>query len=631
MEKRVLLAIVLCVGVLVGWNFVSAKIFPPAKAPTPAGAVPAAVPAPDGGNGEPVAVVPAQPVPPQPEPPGGDAPAAGDTPVQDPKVVEIAPATGRLVGKLASAGGGVIKSLDVWGCAHHEPGDRSVAGDPGLVTAYVAGREGFLAVDLLGVRASGIGTADWVFARDAAGEVFTGTIDRGGWRVTKTLRPSQDPAHPYHSDLEVSVENVAAKAGQQGVLEVVGPWMPVHPHSIIPEDGVIVAPVDESVKQLMAPDIAKSLSEDANHEQRSEKGFRFIGVRSDFYLAALLPTQPLPVATAVGFRAARVQMPAGVTPGAAPSVTDTAAATLRIPFESPAVGSKTTWKFMVFTGPDSRGVIGVEGSAYESLGDAFPNRKFVGLSFGPIARFLGWLLSILAISANLGWGLAVCGLTILVRGLLFPLSKKTQVSMKMHSLKMQKAKPRLDALKEKYADNPRKQQEETMKVFREEKLSILPGGCLLAFLQMPVWISLYGTLQTTFDMRHAKFLWAADLTAPDHLLEIPALRGVWGIGSFTQGWLNLLPFLMMITWFVSASMQPLPDDPEQRAQAKMMRWIPLLFGFFLYSTASGLTLYMTLSAMWSIGESWFIKRTWVSKMTLETLPVPKPVFPAKRR
>jgi membrane protein insertase Oxa1/YidC/SpoIIIJ len=61
-------------------------------------------------------------------------------------------------------------------------------------------------------------------------------------------------------------------------------------------------------------------------------------------------------------------------------------------------------------------------------------------------------------------------------------------------------------------------------------------------------------------------------------------------------------------------MQPLPEDPQQRQQAKMMRWMPVLFGFFLYGTASGLTLYMTMSALWSIGETWVIRKLWLAKL-----------------
>jgi YidC/Oxa1 family membrane protein insertase len=630
MEKRVVLAIVLCVGVLVGWGWLQRTIWPPPPLPeTPAVSPPEPPRAPKDGTPAPPAPAPAPQdptIPEAPTPPGpvvqpAPAPAPG---AAEPKTVHLE--NERLRATLSSLGGGSIRTLDVWGCAHHPPGDTSVAGDPGVVTAAIEGREGFLGVDLAGGGASGLAATHWDLVSE--GGVSRGAIESGDVRVETRLRPSADAAHPYHFELEVTATNLRAKPGAPWMLEVGGPWMPLKPHSVLPEDGVIIAAEGSSCEQLVPAKLAEKLHDEPNHERRSEQGWRYIGVRSDFFLAAVLPLDPLPNETAVGFRAAKARIPINDVP----TDVDTAQATLRIPCMAPVAGKSLTWRFLVYAGPDSRDVIGIEGSPYEKLGDAFPNRKFPssswGFSFGPIARFLGWLLSHLANSVGLGWGIAVCTLTVLVRGLLFPLSRKTQISMRTHAQKMQRVKPRLDAIKEKYEGNTKKQQEETMKVFREEKMSILPGGCLLAFAQMPVWISLYATLQTTFDMRHAAFLWFPDLTGPDHLLEVPALRNIWGLGGLTDGWFNLLPLLMMVTWYCSAAMQPLPEDPEQRAQAKMMRWIPLAFGVFLYRTAAGLTLYMTLSALWSIGESWLIRKVWLSKINLE--PPAPPAKPARR-
>jgi YidC/Oxa1 family membrane protein insertase len=183
--------------------------------------------------------------------------------------------------------------------------------------------------------------------------------------------------------------------------------------------------------------------------------------------------------------------------------------------------------------------------------------------------------------------------------------------MRLHSQKMQRLKPKMDAIKEKHKD-PKKQQELTMKLMREEKVTLLPSGCFLAFAQMPIWIALYGVLQSTFEMRHASFLWVKDLTGPDHLVHLPFFAGMW----LMPEWLNLLPILMMATWYTSAAMQPLPDDPQQASTAKMMRWMPVLMGLMLYSYASGLTLYMTMSALWSIGETWYIRKKWLSKLEL---------------
>ena len=609
MEKRVLLAIVLCVGVLVGWSWIQEKFWPapprkPVKPPVTAPAVP--------GDGAQAGGVPQPPALPEDEDGGGDAAGPADgTPA-----TEEAIRTERIEADVLSTGGGAFKALRVWGCDHHEPGDDSVHGDPGILTQFVEGTEPALALDVSAPGASGLSRRNWAMTGDDTGT--TATTEAGGLLLTKELRVSADPAQPYHFDLIVTCTNQGAKPGAAALAEIVGPWTPAHGRDIIPEDGILAAPEGDSVDDYKPTSIAEELQKNARYELRSEKGWRFIGMRSDFYFAGLRPLDPLPITTTVGFRAAKVS----VEVSGKPTWVDVAAPTLRIPFEVPAAGASTTWKFMVYSGPNSRTLLRDEESVYAPFADAYPNRTFLIFSFGPIANFLGWLLSHLANSLHMGWGLAVCGLTVLVRGALFPLSRKTQISMRVHGLKMARLKPKLDALKEKFKDNPKKQQEETMKLFRTEKVSILPGGCLLAFLQMPVWISLYATLQTTFEMRHAGFLWFSDLTSADHLAYIPALREVWWLGNYTEGWFNLLPILMMGAWFGSSAMQPLPEDPDQRSQAKMMRWIPLMFGFFLYRYASGLALYMTLSALWSIGESWLIRKLWLSKM--EKLPVPAP-------
>jgi YidC/Oxa1 family membrane protein insertase len=595
MNKRLLVTILLCVGILAGWTWLQHVLWPvPPRTPS----------APRSGTAAPA--VPAAPRPaPAPPPP---APGAMEPAVEMPLTSE------RISALVASRGGTTLRRLESWGCLHHAPGDRSVSGDPGVVTGYVEGRDAALTVTLAGAGVDDLATASWALEKTEDGSLRATAAGERPVVVRSTLGASHDPAHPYHLVWSVEVENVRGKAAAPCVLELVGPWMPTAPTSVIPEDGVIVAPVGDDVEQLLSADVAEELQKDAGHELRSAEGWRFVGIRSDFYLAALLPAEgtTLPASTAVGFRSALVR---AVRPADPP--VHTAAATLRIPFDLPPAGGRTSWTFLLYAGPNNRDVLAAPGAPYGTLRDAFPNRKFIGLSFGPIARFLGWLLSILADRVGLGWGLAVCALTVLVRGVLFPLSKKTQVSMRVHAQRMGKLKPKLDALKTKYADNPKKQQEMTMRLFREEKVSILPGGCLLAFAQMPVWISLYATLQTTFQMRHASFLWFDDLTMPDHVAEIPWMRGVWGLGTLTDGWFNVLPLLMMVTWWGSAAMQPLPEDPEQRAQAKMMRFIPLLFGVMLYRTAAGLTLYMTLSALWSIGESWLIRTVWLKKLGLD--------------
>ena len=102
------------------------------------------------------------------------------------------------------------------------------------------------------------------------------------------------------------------------------------------------------------------------------------------------------------------------------------------------------------------------------------------------------------------------------------------------------------------------------------------------------------------------------LVVVDRLLHLPFCENI----ALLPDWLNLFPILMMITWGISSHMQPLPEDPQQRSTAKMMRWMPMMFGLILYNYASGLTIYMTCSALWSIGEVQLIRRVWLNKLDL---------------
>lgn len=580
MEKRVVLAIGLTVGLYVVYFMWFAPRHPAQQPVSPRGTV---------AQGS---------VAPAPHP---SDPTAGPR-----KVSEANPAApdeklaNRAVDLTFVSRGGALRSAEVWGCSYHERGDRGVKGDPGFATDWVEGMPGALSVDLLGFpeEVPDLARSNWKLIRGE--DSVTAAFDAAGLAIARTVRLSSDAAHPWHADVTYTVRNDGAEPGAVRTLEIVGP---VLPKPAMGDDGVLVAQAGEGgeVEELHAEKIAKELAENPRLERRSATGrFAWVAVRADFYVGALVPKGDLPQGTTVGFRT-------GTRPDPHGPPTPTAAATFRIPLVVPPKGAETSYEFRFYAGPNERSILLDETSPYHELHGAMVQRKFL-ISLGPISRFMSWLLATLA-GTGMGYGLAVISLTILVRGALFPLSRKSQISMRIHAQKMQRLKPKLDAIKEKYKD-PKKQQEATMKVMREEKVSLLPGGCLLAFLQMPIWIALYNVLQTTFEMRHAGFLWVRDLTAPDQLLHLPFLHGVWLLPE----WLNLLPILMMATWYFSAAMQPLPADPQQAQQAKMMRWMPVVMGVFLYSTAAGLTLYMTMSALWSIGETWLIRKLWLNKL-----------------
>jgi YidC/Oxa1 family membrane protein insertase len=200
------------------------------------------------------------------------------------------------------------------------------------------------------------------------------------------------------------------------------------------------------------------------------------------------------------------------------------------------------------------------------------------------------------------WGLAIICLVVLVRTLLHPVTKRSQISM----MKMGKMGPEMERLKKKYGDN----KEELSKAMWEFQKSqgVTPIlGCLPMFLQMPIWIALWSALQSTFELRQAPFLWGFtwihDLAKPDALITFAhPLRLPFGIHVES---LNILPVFLGAVFFLQQKMTPKPPamTPEQAQQQKMMQWMSLLFPVFLYNGPSGLNLYILTSTTIGIIES----------------------------
>ena len=160
-------------------------------------------------------------------------------------------------------------------------------------------------------------------------------------------------------------------------------------------------------------------------------------------------------------------------------------------------------------------------------------------------------------------------------------------------------KPILDEIQKKYAQNPQKLNQERLRVMREHKIGF-PAGCLTILLQIPIWWALFQGLRVEFSLRHQAFLWADDLAMPDRLFHLP----------FWPHWFNLLPILMLVLWVWQQKATPTPasDDPQVRAQMKMMRFMPYLFFVFLYNYASALAVYMCVSSLWGIVEGKLVRR-----------------------
>ncbi|MDN0076762.1 membrane protein insertase YidC [Crenobacter sp. SG2303] len=193
---------------------------------------------------------------------------------------------------------------------------------------------------------------------------------------------------------------------------------------------------------------------------------------------------------------------------------------------------------------------------------------------------LFWLLTKLH-GLVLNWGWAIILLTIIVKGVFYPLTAASYRSM----AKMKALAPRLERLKEQYGDDRMKLQQAMMEMYKTEKINPL-GGCLPILIQIPVFIGLYWALLASVELRQAPWVgWIHDLSRPDPFF--------------------VLPVLMAVTMFAQTFLNPPPADPMQ---AKMMKVMPLAFSAMFFFFPAGLVLYYFVNNLLSITQQWHINR-----------------------
>ncbi|HRH12854.1 MAG TPA: membrane protein insertase YidC [Azonexus sp.] len=179
------------------------------------------------------------------------------------------------------------------------------------------------------------------------------------------------------------------------------------------------------------------------------------------------------------------------------------------------------------------------------------------------------------------WGWAIVVLTIIIKGIFFPLSAASYKSM----AKMRVLTPRLMQLKERYADDKQRLNQEMMKMYQTEKVNPL-GGCLPIVVQIPVFIALYWVLLGAVEMRDAPWiLWIKDLASADPYY--------------------ILPVIMIVSMIIQTKLNPTPPDP---IQAKMMMAMPFIFGVMFLWFPAGLVLYWVVNNILSIAQQWQITR-----------------------
>ncbi|MBL4806996.1 MAG: membrane protein insertase YidC [Rhodobacteraceae bacterium] len=220
-----------------------------------------------------------------------------------------------------------------------------------------------------------------------------------------------------------------------------------------------------------------------------------------------------------------------------------------------------------------------------------------------LTKPMQWLLA--TIHGFVGnMGLAIIGLTLTVKLVLFPLAYKSAVSM----AKMKKLAPEMAKIKERAGKDKQQQQKDTMALYKKEKVNPA-AGCLPIIVQIPIFFSLYKVLFVTIEMRHAPFFgWITDLSAPDSSSWI----NLFGLLPYDVSWapslisIGIFPLLMGITMWMQQKLNPAPTD---KTQAMIFAWMPWVFMFMLGNFAVGLVIYWVANNTITFIQQYLIMRS----------------------
>lgn len=203
------------------------------------------------------------------------------------------------------------------------------------------------------------------------------------------------------------------------------------------------------------------------------------------------------------------------------------------------------------------------------------------LNYGMFGFISKPLLTLLKLMHDLlgNWGLAIIGMTIIVRAILLPFNVISFRSAQA----MQKIKPQMDAVREKFKNDPMRLNKETMALMKEQKANPI-SGCLPMLLQIPIFFALWKAISSSVELYQQPFFgWITDLSSHDTYF--------------------ILPILMGITMYLQQKLTPSTMDPMQ---AKILAFMPIIFSLFMITLPSGLTLYNFISALFGVVQQYFL-------------------------
>ncbi len=323
------------------------------------------------------------------------------------------------------------------------------------------------------------------------------------------------------------------------------------------------------IKYKSIPDMDADTREGGPTERVDVAQSGWIGFTDKYWMTTLAPAQGQPFTSVAKY-----------IPGA-----DIYQTEARLPVMDVAPGATAEAQMRVFAGAKEWEVI----KHYQDDGEitGFVDSIDWGWFFfltKPMFRLLHWLHGAIG---NMGW--AIIALTFIIKLIVFPLARKSYISM----AKMKELQPEMEALKEAAGDDRQKMQKGMMELYKKNKVNPA-SGCLPILLQIPIFFSLYKVIYVTIELYHAPWIgWIRDLSAPDPS-SILNLFGLLPWATPEPGTLffifslGVLPILLGISMWFQQKLNPAPTDPTQQA---IFAWMPWIFMFMLGGFASGLVLY----------------------------------------
>ncbi|MDD5722280.1 MAG: membrane protein insertase YidC [Syntrophales bacterium] len=353
----------------------------------------------------------------------------------------------------------------------------------------------------------------------------------------------------YSFDLEVGVTNLSADTIKEQACLAWRQYVdPAEKENSYSHEGPI-----SYVKNKTVPEKIKNLGE----KKFSDPDVSWGGFEKKYFIAAMIPEQPSLTRFVVSKDSGNI-----------------VSADLEGPKTIIPPGQSGTFRYTLYLGPKEYALLQAQNIGLENSVDFGSWVKWLAL---PLLKALKWIVSYVH-----NYGVAIILITVLVKIIFWPLGNISYRSMKG----MQKLQPQMKQLQEKYKDDKAKLQQETMALYKANKVNPM-SGCLPMLIQLPVFFGLYKALLYSIELRHAPFVfWIQDLSAKDPYYITPVIMGA--------------------TMFLQQKMSPAPGGNEM--QAKMMMWMPVVFTFLFLNFPAGLVIYWLFNNLLSIGQQYYINR-----------------------